>query len=121
MAPCAAVASEIAARKSVLRIIMDLPVPCSGASGADEETPPLPHEGRRSLAYSASDAGMAKRSAGMSLTLISAFSIVMAHSVIASIGDGPTPMQQAITIEKAGINVSDIPTDRFAMPAPEAE
>ncbi|MEO0346625.1 MAG: hypothetical protein AAF229_10235 [Pseudomonadota bacterium] len=46
--------------------------------------------------------------------------IVMAHSMIASIGDGPTPMQQAITIEKAELNVSDISADRFAMPAAEA-
>lgn len=46
--------------------------------------------------------------------------IVMAHSMIANIGDGPTPMQQAITIETAELNVSDITADRFAMPAEEA-
>ncbi|MEL7374881.1 MAG: hypothetical protein AAFY44_05300 [Pseudomonadota bacterium] len=46
--------------------------------------------------------------------------IIVAHSMIASIGDGPTPMQQAITIEKAELNVSDISADRFAMPAVEA-
>lgn len=46
--------------------------------------------------------------------------IVMAHSIIANIGDGPTPMQQAITIETAELNVSDLSADRFAMPATEA-
>lgn len=46
--------------------------------------------------------------------------IVMAHSMIASIGDGPTPMQQAITIETAELNVSDISAERFAMPEAEA-
>lgn len=45
--------------------------------------------------------------------------IVMAHSMIASIGDGPAPMQQAITIETTELNVSDITADRFAMPAVE--
>ncbi|MEM9533185.1 MAG: hypothetical protein AAGA23_19855, partial [Pseudomonadota bacterium] len=34
--------------------------------------------------------------------------IVMAHSMIASIGDGTAPIQQAITIETAELNVSDI-------------
>ena len=37
----------------------------------------------------------------------------------ANIGDGPTPMQQAITIEKAELNVADINAERFAMPAVE--
>ncbi|MEL6869368.1 MAG: hypothetical protein AAFO81_06170 [Pseudomonadota bacterium] len=47
--------------------------------------------------------------------------IVMAHSLIASIGEGPAPVQQAITIETTEINVSDISADRFMMPAvPEA-
>ncbi|MEL7313163.1 MAG: hypothetical protein AAFN07_16720 [Pseudomonadota bacterium] len=47
--------------------------------------------------------------------------IVMAHSMIASIGEGAAPMQQAITIESTELNVSDITADRFAMPAvPEA-
>ena len=45
--------------------------------------------------------------------------IVMAHSMIASIGEGPAPMQQAITVETAELNVSDITADRFAMPAVE--
>lgn len=45
--------------------------------------------------------------------------IIMAHSMIANIGDGPTPMQQAITIETAELNVSDLSADRFAMPAME--
>ncbi|MDJ0654036.1 MAG: hypothetical protein QNJ40_07785 [Xanthomonadales bacterium] len=45
--------------------------------------------------------------------------IVMAHSMIANIGDGPTPMQQAITIETAELNVSDLKSDRFAMPEVE--
>lgn len=47
--------------------------------------------------------------------------IVMAHSMISSMGDGPTPMQQAITIETAEINVSDVSEDRFAMPEVEVE
>jgi hypothetical protein len=47
--------------------------------------------------------------------------IVMAHSMISTIGEGPTPMQQAITIENAEINVSDISEDRFTMPEVEAE
>ena len=46
--------------------------------------------------------------------------IVMAHSMIANIGDGPTPMQQAITIETAELNVGDLSAERFAMPAVEA-
>ncbi|MEM1091346.1 MAG: hypothetical protein AAF552_03185 [Pseudomonadota bacterium] len=45
--------------------------------------------------------------------------IVMAHSMIASIGEGAAPMQQAITIEKTELNVSDINADRFAMPEVE--
>ena len=45
--------------------------------------------------------------------------IIMAHSMIASIGEGPAPMQQAITVETAELNVSDITADRFAMPAVE--
>ncbi|MEM9301874.1 MAG: hypothetical protein AAGE01_07170 [Pseudomonadota bacterium] len=45
--------------------------------------------------------------------------IVMAHSMIASIGDGPQPMQQAITIETVSLNVSDLGAERFAMPAVE--
>lgn len=43
--------------------------------------------------------------------------IVVAHSIIANIGDGPMPMQQAITIESTELNVSDITAERFAMPA----
>ena len=46
--------------------------------------------------------------------------IIMAHSIIANIGDGPTPMQQAITIETATLNVDDLSADRFTMPATEA-
>ncbi|MEM9533546.1 MAG: hypothetical protein AAGA23_21675, partial [Pseudomonadota bacterium] len=45
--------------------------------------------------------------------------IVMAHSMIASIGDGTAPIQQAITIETAELNVSDISADNFAMPEVE--
>ena len=45
--------------------------------------------------------------------------IVMAHSMIASIGEGPSPMQQAITIETTELNVSDITAERFAMPVKE--
>jgi hypothetical protein len=47
--------------------------------------------------------------------------IIMAHSMISTIGEGPTPMQQAITIESAEINVSDLSEDRFTMPEVEAE
>ena len=47
--------------------------------------------------------------------------IVMAHSVISTIGEGPTPMQQAITIESAEINVSDLSEDRFTMPEVQIE
>lgn len=46
--------------------------------------------------------------------------IVMAHSMISTIGEGPTAMQQAITIEGAEINVSDLSEDRFTMPVVEA-
>ena len=47
--------------------------------------------------------------------------IVMAHSMISNIGGGPTPMQQAITIETAELNVSDVSEDRFTMPEVEVE
>ena len=47
--------------------------------------------------------------------------IVMAHSMIASIGEGTAPAQQAITIETAELNVSDLGKERFAMPEVEAE
>ncbi len=42
--------------------------------------------------------------------------IIMAHSMIAAIGEGPTAAQQAITIETAELNVKDLDADRFAMP-----
>ena len=42
--------------------------------------------------------------------------IVMAHSLISSIGEGQTPVQQAITIEAAELNVDGIDAGRFAMP-----
>jgi hypothetical protein len=43
--------------------------------------------------------------------------IVMAHSMISSIGEGATPAQQVITIESAEFNVADITAERFSMPA----
>ena len=47
--------------------------------------------------------------------------LVMAHSMISTIGAGPAAMQQAITIENAEINVSDLSKDRFTMPEVAAE
>ncbi|MEL6300445.1 MAG: hypothetical protein AAFV47_07480 [Pseudomonadota bacterium] len=45
--------------------------------------------------------------------------IVMAHSMIGTIGDGPGAMQQALTVESVELNVDDITEARFAMPATE--
>ena len=47
--------------------------------------------------------------------------IVMAHSMISNIGEGAAPIQQAITIETAELNVSDLSEDRFTMPEVAAE
>ncbi|MEL7449970.1 MAG: hypothetical protein AAFN78_12225 [Pseudomonadota bacterium] len=47
--------------------------------------------------------------------------VILAHSMISTIGEGATPAQQAITIEKAELNVSDLSEDRFTMPEVEAE
>ncbi|MEM1264199.1 MAG: hypothetical protein AAGH76_17500 [Pseudomonadota bacterium] len=47
--------------------------------------------------------------------------IVLAHSMISSIGEGPAAAQQAITIETAELNVSDLSAERFAMPEAPAE
>ncbi|MFK8016436.1 MAG: hypothetical protein AB8G17_13470 [Gammaproteobacteria bacterium] len=47
--------------------------------------------------------------------------IIMAHSMISSFGEGAAAGQQAITIEKTELNVSDLTKDRFTMPKVDAE
>ena len=47
--------------------------------------------------------------------------LVMAHSMISSFGEGAGAGQQAISIESAELNVSDLGDDRFMMPAVETE